>query len=158
MSVGDYFCFRRWAVRTSTLVASAYMLILGLGLGMVMQVLVLAVQNAVAYEDLGVATSSAILFRSVGGSVGVSLFGALFASALAQRLATAGKAGAQMISFSSASAIQTLPDAVRVPYLGGSVCRRAPSGFLARCVPRCIGVLSDILPEGNPASNDRALR
>ena len=48
------------------------MLVLGLGLGMVMQVLVLAVQNAVDYEHLGVATSGSTLFRSIGGSIGVA--------------------------------------------------------------------------------------
>ncbi|MFZ0149065.1 MAG: MDR family MFS transporter, partial [Xanthobacteraceae bacterium] len=56
--------------------ACVYLLVLGLGLGMVMQVLVLAVQNAVEYRDLGVATSGTTLFRSIGGSIGVSLFGA----------------------------------------------------------------------------------
>ena len=75
-------------------VAAGYMLVLGLGLGMVMQVLVLAVQNAVDYRDLGVATSGATLFRSIGGSVGVSMFGAIFAatlgSTLAQRMPGAG--------------------------------------------------------------------
>src|SRR3546814_4222865 len=68
---------------SSTWAASGYMLVLGLGLGMVMQVLVLAVQNAVDYGDLGVATSGTTLFRSTGGSVGVSLFGAIFAANLA---------------------------------------------------------------------------
>ncbi len=47
--------------------AAAYMLLLGLGLGMVMQILVMAVQNAVPYERLGVATSGTTLFRSIGG-------------------------------------------------------------------------------------------
>ncbi|HEU4721495.1 MAG TPA: MDR family MFS transporter, partial [Gemmatimonadaceae bacterium] len=55
---------------TSSGVAALHMLILGLGLGMVMQVLVLAVQNAVDYRDLGVATSGATLFRSIGGALG----------------------------------------------------------------------------------------
>lgn len=52
--------------------------LLGMGLGMVMQVLVLVVQNTVAVNMLGVATSAITLFRSVGGSIGVSLFGAIF--------------------------------------------------------------------------------
>src|SRR3546814_528994 len=73
---------------SSTWAASGYMLVLGLGLGMVMQVLVLAVQNAVDYGDLGVDTSGTTLFRSTGGSVGVSLFGALFAAHLETVLAT----------------------------------------------------------------------
>ena len=59
------------------------MLLLGLGLGLVMQVLVLATQNAVDYRLLGVATSGATLFRQVGGSIGVSVFGAIFRTASA---------------------------------------------------------------------------
>jgi EmrB/QacA subfamily drug resistance transporter len=72
--------------QTSRLQASAFMFILGLGLGLVMQVLVLAVQNSVGYEDLGVATSGATLFRSIGGAVGTSILGSIFASRLAAEL------------------------------------------------------------------------
>jgi len=74
-------------MQTSTWAASGYMLVLGMGLGMVMQVLVLAVQNSVDFRHLGVATSGTTLFRSIGGSVGVSLFGAIFAGGLASQLA-----------------------------------------------------------------------
>lgn len=102
-------------VETPTVVASGYMLVLGLGLGMVMQVLVLAVQNAVSYEYLGVATSGAMLFRSVGGSIGVSLFGALFAAGLANRLA--GAAGTGMPTLLDPAAIRSLPAAMRASYL-----------------------------------------
>jgi EmrB/QacA subfamily drug resistance transporter len=76
----------RLSVETEVWTAAAYALVLGSGLGMVMQVLVLAAQNVVGYEDLGVATSGVTLFRSIGGSVGVSIFGAIFAVALASRL------------------------------------------------------------------------
>lgn len=69
-------------VETSAAVTSAHLLMLGLGLGMVMQILVMAVQNAVPYERLGVATSGTTLFRSIGGSVGAALFGAIFAHSL----------------------------------------------------------------------------
>src|SRR3546814_14769831 len=62
------------------------MLVLGLGIGMVMQVLVLAMQNASEPQDMGVVTSSANFFRSLGGSMGISVFGAIFASLLADRL------------------------------------------------------------------------
>ncbi|HXV53812.1 MAG TPA: MDR family MFS transporter [Solirubrobacterales bacterium] len=72
---------------TGTLEAGLYMLVLGVGLGLVMQVLVLAVQNSVPYEQLGVATSSATLFRSIGGSLGTSILGAIFANRLATELA-----------------------------------------------------------------------
>ena len=72
---------------TSLRAASLYMLLLGSGLGMAMQVLVIAVQNAVAPRDLGVATSAAAFFRSLGGSLGTALIGAIFASRLAVHLA-----------------------------------------------------------------------
>jgi EmrB/QacA subfamily drug resistance transporter len=61
---------------------SLYFLVFGFGLGLILQVLVLIVQNAVGYEDLGVATSGATFFRSVGGSFGVAIFGTIFANRL----------------------------------------------------------------------------
>jgi MFS family permease len=72
---------------TSVVVAGLYMLDLGVGLGLVMQVLVLAVQNAVPYSQLGVATSAATLFRSIGGSLGTAILGAIFANRLANEQA-----------------------------------------------------------------------
>ena len=57
-------------IGTSLWTAALDMVVLGLGLGMVMQVLVLAVQNAVDYKYLGVATSGSTMFRSIGGSIG----------------------------------------------------------------------------------------
>ena len=62
------------------------MLLLGLGMGLVMQVLVIAVQNAVDYRDLGVATSGNTLFRLIGGSVGTAALGAIFAARIASDL------------------------------------------------------------------------
>lgn len=64
-----------------------FMLVFGIGLGCVMQVLVLAVQNSVGYQDLGTATASANFFRSIGGSFGVAVFGAVYANVLPNRLA-----------------------------------------------------------------------
>lgn len=97
--------------------APAYMLVLGLGLGMVMQVLVLAVQNTVDYGDLGVATAGTTLFRSTGGSVGVSLFGAIFAAGLASRLAHLLPAGVPLANVSDAASVSALPPADRILYL-----------------------------------------
>ncbi|CCK30401.1 drug transporter [Streptomyces davaonensis JCM 4913] len=74
---------------SSTFVMSTCFFVFGLGLGLVMQVLVLIVQNAVAYEDLGVATSGATFFRSIGASFGVAIFGTVFASRLGDKLADA---------------------------------------------------------------------
>ncbi|WP_405839555.1 DHA2 family efflux MFS transporter permease subunit [Streptomyces sp. NBC_01518] len=76
---------------SSTAEMSAYFFVFGLGLGLVMQVLVLIVQNAVSYEDLGVATSGATFFRSIGASFGVAIFGTIFASRLGDKLTDALK-------------------------------------------------------------------
>ena len=72
---------------TSSSVTALYMFVLGVGLGCVMQVLVLIVQNAVPYSELGVATSGATFFRSIGGSFGTAIFGAIFSNVLVGNLA-----------------------------------------------------------------------
>ncbi|MDI3389678.1 MFS transporter [Streptomyces sp. B-S-A8] len=74
---------------SSTVEMSGYFFVFGLGLGLVMQVLVLIVQNAVSYEDLGVATSGATFFRSIGASFGVAIFGTIFANRLDDKLTAA---------------------------------------------------------------------
>jgi MFS family permease len=76
----------RVGVGTSLVVAAAYMFVLGMGLGCVMQVLVLIAQNAVPYPELGVATSGATFFRSIGGSFGAAIFGAIFSNVLVGNL------------------------------------------------------------------------
>jgi hypothetical protein len=107
----------RLDIGTSTLYASAAMFVMGLGLGLVMQVLVLAVQNAVDYKDLGVATSGATLFRSMGGSLGTSVLGAVFTARLADELA--GTPAARVGEGSAnPAAIQQLPPAIRDTYTG----------------------------------------
>jgi MFS family permease len=72
--------------QTPRVFLSFYMVLLGLGLGCVMQVLVIAVQNAVEQRDLGVGTSSATFLRSMGASFGVAIFGAIFSNQLASNL------------------------------------------------------------------------
>jgi hypothetical protein len=67
---------------TSQASASVILVVFGLGFGMVSQVLMVAIHNAVERRDLGIATASANLFRSLGGAVGVAVFGAIFASRL----------------------------------------------------------------------------
>ena len=73
-------------VGTSLIIAALYMFVLGVGLGCVMQVLVLIVQNAVPYPELGVATSGATFFRSIGGCFGTAIFGAIFSNVLVGNL------------------------------------------------------------------------
>jgi len=89
-------------------VAALHMLVLGLGLGMVMQVLVLAVQNAVDYDMLGVATSGATLFRSIGGSFGTAALGAVFTGRLDGRTGPAAFTDAIQLVFIVAAAVMAL--------------------------------------------------
>jgi DNA-binding MarR family transcriptional regulator len=72
---------------TSWLEVSLYMFVFGMGLGSVMQVTVIATQNAVDYNDLGAATSGVTYFRSMGGSFGTTIFGSIFSSRLSASLA-----------------------------------------------------------------------
>ncbi len=81
------FLLSRLTVTTPAWQSSLSMFVLGVGIGGVMQVLVIAVQNSVDYSDLGVATSGATFFRSIGGSFGTAVFGAIFSNVLVGNLA-----------------------------------------------------------------------
>lgn len=83
----------RMNAETSLLVQSLYLLILGCGIGLSMQVLILIVQNTVDFADLGVATSGVTFFRTIGSSFGAAIFGSLFSNFLADRLGPALSAG-----------------------------------------------------------------
>jgi len=111
MTVG-MFLLSRLEVGTGTAVAAAYALVLGLGLGMVMQVLILAVQNAVDPAVMGVATSGSTLFRQIGGSIGVALFGTIFANGLHADLAARLPAGAHIARTINPAGIRRLPQAI----------------------------------------------
>jgi EmrB/QacA subfamily drug resistance transporter len=107
----------RLQVDTSTLVTGSYMLVLGLALGLVMQMLVLAAQNAVDYKYLGVASSGSTLFRQIGGSIGVAVFGAIFANQLARNLAAELPAGAHVPASPNPAALEQLPSPVHDAYV-----------------------------------------
>lgn len=73
--------------RTNYALVGTYLLLLGLGVGMCMQNLVLAVQNTTALEDMGSASAAVAFFRTLGGAVGISLLGALLSSRTSQQIA-----------------------------------------------------------------------
>ena len=91
--------------------------LLGVGLGMVMQVLILATQNSVEMQHLGVATSGVTLFRSIGGSIGVSLFGAIFTLGLQRRVRAALPEGVAVPRSLGPEAIRGLPSVVHERYV-----------------------------------------
>jgi EmrB/QacA subfamily drug resistance transporter len=123
MTVGLYL-LSRLGIHTNFWIVSLYLFILGVGIGASLQVLIIAVQNAVDYADLGAGTSGATFFRSIGGSFGTSVFGAIFSGVLAGDIAAALH-GIPLPSGISASAgaspavLQHLPAAIRDGYIAG---------------------------------------
>jgi EmrB/QacA subfamily drug resistance transporter len=116
MAVG-LFLLSRVTPTTSTVVQYLDLLVLGFGLGSVMQVLVLVAQNAVPQSEIGVATAGATFFRSIGGSFGAAIFGAIFSNVLVGKLA-AQLRGVHLASGAASSSVspQTLakmPSGVR---------------------------------------------
>ncbi|MCO1595494.1 MFS transporter [Micromonospora sp. RHAY321] len=123
------FLFTQLSVGTSLWIAFGFMVVIGVGLGLCMQSLVLAVQNAVSVRDLGAGTSSATFFRSLGGSFGVAILGAVLSSRLAggladrlpgaiaqlppQQQAEVAASGGTNISINDPAAIMALPGPVR---------------------------------------------
>jgi MFS family permease len=123
MTVGLYL-LSHLGVTTGIWLSSLYMLVLGAGIGASLQVLVVAVQNAVSYADLGAATGGATFFRSIGGSFGTATFGAVFSNVLAGDLAAAlhGLAlphGVTAASGASPAQLAHLPAAVHAGYISG---------------------------------------
>ncbi|MFJ6407868.1 MFS transporter [Streptomyces hydrogenans] len=116
----------RMDIGTPRLTHSLWQAVLGTGIGLIMPVLILAVQNSVRPADLGTATSAHNYFRQIGGSVGAAIFGTLFAArlddALADRLPALTAAGAQGAAPPPAEAItpqtvHALPPALRDLYV-----------------------------------------
>ncbi len=118
--------------QTSALMLEVFMFVLGVGLGMVMQVLVIVVQNAVQYRDLGAATSGVTFFRSIGSSFGVAIFGAIFSNDLAanMRSVPTGTSAAEHLAYvhAYAAALQ-------------------PVFFAAGCIGAIAFALSWLIPE-----------
>ena len=143
------FLLSRLPVGASMVRIESTLLLLGLGIGLVMQVLVIAVQNAVDYRDLGVATSGNTLFRSVGGSVGTAVLGAVFAARLATELARNAPAGAAPPSGAGLSlqSIAQLPASARAVY-GAAFTNSIDTVFLVAAVIALVGfAVIWLLPE-----------
>jgi EmrB/QacA subfamily drug resistance transporter len=100
---------------TPTLLMNFYFFILGAGLGLTLQVLVIAVQNTASYADLGAATSGVTFFRTIGGAFGVSVFGAIFTNQLAGKLAAALHGRTLPPGFSASSVTANTSELKRLP-------------------------------------------
>lgn len=150
ITTAGLFLLSRMTVDTSLTTASLLMTTLGLGMGLVMQVLILAAQNSVDYHDLGVATSGATLFRLIGGSVGTAALGAIFAARMTSYLDLHLPAGAPRAGTGanlSPRVIAEMPDNIRSAY-ATAVTTGLSSIFLVATVIGFIGfVLIWLLPE-----------
>ncbi|MEV7504036.1 MFS transporter [Streptomyces sp. NPDC093018] len=120
-SVAGMWLLSRLDADTSRLQYSIWMAVLGAGIGLVMPVLVLAVQNSARPADLGTATSANNYFRQIGGSVGAAVFGTLFANRLARALRRElpPRAGARLPDPESLTPqlVRALPPALRDAYV-----------------------------------------
>jgi hypothetical protein len=115
MAVG-FVLLSRMGPDTSTLVQSLYLVVLGAGIGMCMQVLVLIVQNTVDFADLGVATGGVTFFRTIGSSFGAAVFGSLFNNFLHSRIGDAlAKSGAPPEAAQSPDALHRLAPEMAAP-------------------------------------------
>ncbi|HET6731480.1 MDR family MFS transporter [Mycobacterium sp.] len=115
MTVG-FLLLSRMSAETPVLLQSLYLFILGTGIGMCMQVLILIVQNTSNFDDLGVATSGVTFFRTIGSSFGAAIFGSLFANFLGDRIGPAlAASGAPPEAAQSPQALHQLPADVAIP-------------------------------------------
>lgn len=143
---------------TTKVISALFMVLLGLGMGCLMQVTMLIAQNSVSQRDMGVASSTATFTRSIGGAFGVAIFGSLFTSRLTSGLAGSLPSGAGAdLDVSSGqidpATLDALPPAVHAGVLqaiadapaassGGPRSRR----YWCSCSPggsrpsRCVGV------------------
>ncbi|KMS74868.1 MFS transporter [Streptomyces leeuwenhoekii] len=121
LSVTGMWLLSRLDADTPRLHYSVWMTVLGAGIGMVMPVLVLAVQNAVRPADLGTATSANTYFRQIGGSVGAAIFGTLFADrltdALADRIPAQAGPGLPAAESLTPQLVHALPPQLRDAYV-----------------------------------------
>jgi predicted MFS family arabinose efflux permease len=103
--------FSTMGVDTPTWQSSLFMVVLGAGMGCLMQTTSLIAQNSVTIRDLGAATGASTFVRNLGGSLGVAMLGAIYASQVTSTLTQAGVSGASTESTGglTPAVLQTLP-------------------------------------------------
>ena len=147
----------RLDLHSTTAYTSLAMVVLGLGLGVVMQVLVLAVQNAVDYRNMGVATAGSLLFRQIGGSIGIAAFGAIFSNRLHGELASRLPPGAHVPKTVSPALIRRLPPAAHDAYVHALAAALHPVFVVASVIAGVSFLLTWLLREVPLRSSTRPL-
>jgi EmrB/QacA subfamily drug resistance transporter len=168
--VAGMFLLAQMDTGTSRLTSGVYMALLGAGLGFLMQTTMLIAQNSVELKDMGVASSTATLFRTIGGSFGVSVFGALFTQRVREAMAGPGSSttgAAEPPTQLDAASLAGLPDAVREAYrhavasgthtvflVGAAI---SVIGFAAAWFIKEVPLKGAGKPAGSPAGGDAAV-
>lgn len=141
MAVGFYF-LSTMGIDTTKLIASAYMLILGLGMGLVMPILTLALQESFPKSELGVVTSSSQFFRQIGGTFGMTILGAIMnhksSVLLDQDLTPVVKqlpAEASQLSNQMTDMIHTNPQGLYSSLLSPETMAKMPKEFVEHMLP-----------------------
>ncbi|MFI6868997.1 MDR family MFS transporter [Nocardia sp. NPDC050406] len=101
------------SANTSMWVVSAMLFVMGAGLGLIMQIIVLVVQNAVSPDQIGTATSANNYFREMGGAIGVAVFGSIFTHRLTEGLGEAFRANAQEAAGAGLDPSMLVPSVVK---------------------------------------------
>jgi MFS family permease len=135
---------------------SIYMLMVGMGIGPVNSVSVTAIQNATPAAMVGVATAGATLFRQVGGSIGISVLGALFASGLSSRIADILPPSAETSGAFSPAMLQGLPIELRDQVLEALASALHPVFFVAAGSAALAFILTLLVEELPFVSGSRA--
>lgn len=138
---------------TSRFMSGVFMAVVGFGMGCLMQITMLVAQNSVEMKDMGVASSSTTLFRTLGSSFGVAIMGALFNSRVQDVMSEQGGAlGARVTEQSAqldAASLAKLPEAVRGAYQH-AVSAGTHSAFLLGAVVAVVALVAAVFVKEEP--------
>ncbi|MFE5173759.1 MDR family MFS transporter [Streptomyces sp. NPDC056634] len=153
LMVAGLFLLAQMDTETTRLTSGLYMAVLGAGMGCLMQITMLVAQNSVEMKDMGVASSSTTLFRTLGSSFGVAIMGALFNNrvqdVMAERAGAMGGKVAEHSTQLTAEGLAKLPDVVRDAYLH-AVSAGTHSAFLLGSVIAILALIAAVFVKEVP--------
>lgn len=153
LMVAGLFLLAQMDTETTRLTSGLYMAVLGAGMGCLMQITMLVAQNSVEMKDMGVASSSTTLFRTLGSSFGVAIMGALFNNrvqdVMAERAGATGGKVAEHSTQLTAEGLAKLPDVVRDAYLH-AVSAGTHSAFLLGSVIAVLALIAAVFVKEVP--------
>ncbi|WP_420034197.1 MDR family MFS transporter [Streptomyces sp. cg28] len=163
LMIGGLFLLAQMDTDTSRFMSGVYMAVLGAGMGCLMQITMRVAQNSVEMKDMGVASSSTTLFRTLGSSFGVAIMGALFNNKVQDVMAErAGSLGGKVTEQSAqldAASLAKLPTPVREAY-EFAVSSGTHVAFLLGSVVAVVALIAavfvkEVALRGGPAGGDQ---